>query len=837
MDIRTRRKVRIGEILVENGFITKELLHDALMRFDHKRKKLGKILIAEESRIISQIIEKVLKKHGYEVFKANSGEKAFSIAKEVNPDILIAGGLMADMKGHDLCNKFIHSTGYNDLHMVIISSDDSQQHVEKAFEAGVNHFLKKPVKETELINLIYQIEREAFDKRLEKILVVDDSRGARTIIRNELRSAGYTVYMAENGKQAIQKARRVMPDIITMDIEMPGMDGFEACRHLKENDDTRDIPVIIVSSLTSASLVEKGFAAGAVEYFTKPFKQGRLVAYINMLLESKKINKGHNILVAEDSKTTRHIIEYLLTKNGYNVFCANNGDEALSLLPECSPDLILTDCYMPGKDGFAFTAEVKQLEPFKHVPIIMLTSAQKREDMLRGLACGAGDYIGKPFDEAELLARISSHILNKKLFDDVEEERNKLRKAEHRVQLLLDDLQERELRYRTLFENSTDAIFVLNTSGTFESANSATLDMFGFQNEEDIIKQRVDRLSAEFQPDGAPSSEKARGMIEKALSEGINDFEWIHKRLNGEEFYAHVRLTPLEIHERPMVQAAVRDITDRKRAEEIIQRQTNDLTERVKELNCLYGISKILEIDHISLEEILQGIVNLLPSSWQYPESACSRLTLRGKEYRTANFSESPWKQTAPVSVYRKAEGVLEVYYLEEKPERDEGPFCKEEQNLLKAVAERMGRIIERIEAEQQLQTREEQFRNLIEASPNPISIIREERYLYVNAAWENITGHNRKEAQVLNPLELVHADMRDKVKDFISDRLEGKPVPERYELKVLNKKGDVIWLEMAATVIDYDDGPATLCIGADLTARKKMEEELERLSTIDGLT
>jgi CheY-like chemotaxis protein len=300
LDVRTKRKARIGKILVEQGFINQETLNEALMSFDLKRKKLEKILVAEQSRTVARIIETLLEKHGYEVFKTNGGEKACSLAKEIKPDIILASGVLPDMDGAELCKRLLTNPDLDNTHMVIISSDDSQKHVEKCFDSGVTHFLKKPVSKDELINMIYQVERESLEKRSEKVLVVDDSRGARSIIRNELLSAGFTVHTAENGKQAIKAAKKIKPDIITMDLEMPEMGGFEACKALKENEATRNIPVIIVSSQVSLSLFEKGFEAGAVEYFSKPFKQGRLVSYVNMLLESKKIEKNKSILVAED---------------------------------------------------------------------------------------------------------------------------------------------------------------------------------------------------------------------------------------------------------------------------------------------------------------------------------------------------------------------------------------------------------------------------------------------------------------------------------------------------------------------------------------------------------
>ena len=135
------------------------------------------------------------------------------------------------------------------------------------------------------------------------------------------------------------------------------------------------------------------------------------------------------------------------------------------------------------------------------------------------------------------------------------------------------------------------------------------------------------------------------------------------------------------------------------------------LEERVKELDCLYGVSRIVERSGGRLETILQGIVNLLPSSWEYPEIACARIVLDGTEFRTDNYSKPRWTQLVELKVHDEPAGVVEVGYLEEKPMRVEGPFIAEERLLLNAVAERTGHIVERLRADQLLREREEELR------------------------------------------------------------------------------------------------------------------------------
>lgn len=138
----------------------------------------------------------------------------------------------------------------------------------------------------------------------------------------------------------------------------------------------------------------------------------------------------------------------------------------------------------------------------------------------------------------------------------------------------------------------------------------------------------------------------------------------------------------------------------------------SELQRRLKELNCLYGISRIVERGGGVLDTILQQIAELLPSTWEYPEISCARIVLEGTEYKTANFSDTCWRQVAELRLQGKPAGAVEVGYLEERPPRAEGPFSAEERMLLDAVAERIGRIVERLRAWELLRAQEAELRS-----------------------------------------------------------------------------------------------------------------------------
>ena len=262
-------------------------------------------------------------------------------------------------------------------------------------------------------------------------------------------------------------------------------------------------------------------------------------------------------------------------------------------------------------------------------------------------------------------------------------------------------LRESEEKYRSLVEATSDWIWEVDNDGVYTYTNSKVKEILGYEPEEIIGKTPFDFMLPDEQ---------------ERLSEWFGNILESHKPFEGLEntnIHKDGRHVLLETSGVPFFdtdgnllgyRGIDRNITRRKLAEKALQKRTDALTERVKELNCLYGISDLVEKPGISLNEILQGVVDLIPPSWRYPEIACSRIILQDKEVKSRNFQESVWKQAQNIVVYGKSIGTLEVCYFEEKQEQDEGPFLTEERLLINAVAERLGKNIERRQAEEALQ-------------------------------------------------------------------------------------------------------------------------------------
>lgn len=252
-----------------------------------------------------------------------------------------------------------------------------------------------------------------------------------------------------------------------------------------------------------------------------------------------------------------------------------------------------------------------------------------------------------------------------------------------------------------IIESSALSMWISDENGTAIRANAACLEFFGAKDNEVIGKYNLFKDSVIEKKGFMPV---IREVFEKGKVAEIEidyDFKAVNHVHVSKATHKIVRsiFTPVVNRSGKVTNVIVQavDLTDITKTKDALKKTAHDLDERVKELNCLYGISKIVEKEDITLDKILQGTVELVPITWQYPEITCARIIFEQQEYRTANFSESKWLLTQEIIVSGEKAGIIEVYYTEKKPDIDEGPFLKHERILINAIAERLGRIIERI--------------------------------------------------------------------------------------------------------------------------------------------
>ena len=200
------------------------------------------------------------------------------------------------------------------------------------------------------------------------VLVADDDKATRELISRGLLKEGFRVLAASSGEEAIRLARDKRPDAISLDVLMPGMDGWTVLRALKGDPLTSSIPVVMVSMLDDQDI---GYALGAADYLTKPFDREKLV------LALRRFRQGSSprpVLVVEDDPATRAVVRRVLERDGWIVSEADNGRRALESLRRSVPDLIVLDLMMPEMDGFEFVAELRRSEAGRRIPVVVVTA-------------------------------------------------------------------------------------------------------------------------------------------------------------------------------------------------------------------------------------------------------------------------------------------------------------------------------------------------------------------------------------------------------------------------------------------------------------------------------
>jgi signal transduction histidine kinase/DNA-binding response OmpR family regulator len=200
------------------------------------------------------------------------------------------------------------------------------------------------------------------------VLVIDDDAAARDLLERHLTKDGYRVRLAADGQSGLALARELKPDVIALDVMMPGMDGWAVLAELRKDPELHAMPVIMASMLDNR---EMGLALSADEYLTKPLDRARLQAALRRLVHSRQ---SRTVLVVDDDPSAREVAQRALQQEGWQVATAENGRVALERIAESRPALVLLDLLMPEMDGFEFLHELRRHSDCRDLPVIVQTA-------------------------------------------------------------------------------------------------------------------------------------------------------------------------------------------------------------------------------------------------------------------------------------------------------------------------------------------------------------------------------------------------------------------------------------------------------------------------------
>lgn len=220
---------------------------------------------------------------------------------------------------------------------------------------------------------------ESIKSRAKTVLIVDDDPKIHAIMQQSLEQAGIQVLHAFHGEECLDLAKKYQPDLITLDVIMPMMDGWSTLSALKSDAKLLNIPVILVSMLLEKDL---GFALGAVDYVNKPIEPKLLMEKIEHILPHNEIS---TVLIVDDETNSRNILKRAVKKTGWHVLEAKNGKEALEVISSNAPSVILLDLMMPEMDGFEVIQELQKNEQWAQIPVLIITAkdlTQEERDFL-----------------------------------------------------------------------------------------------------------------------------------------------------------------------------------------------------------------------------------------------------------------------------------------------------------------------------------------------------------------------------------------------------------------------------------------------------------------------
>ncbi|MCB1556206.1 MAG: PleD family two-component system response regulator [Alphaproteobacteria bacterium] len=277
-----------------------------------------------------------------------------------------------------------------------------------------------------------------------RVLVVDDIFPNVKLLEAKLSGEYYDVLVATDGEDALRKVAEESPDIVLLDVMMPGMDGFEVCRRIKQNPDTGHIPVVMVTALTDNVDRVRGLEAGADDFLSKPVNDTALMARVRSLVRLKMTVdewrtrettasqlgvvdqsatamdepvEHARILVVEDQDFETDKIVETMQRDDDAIICVDNGFEAMKAVGAEDFDLLIVSLNLRQEDGLRLCSQLRSNERTRSVPILMIGTEEDTDRIAHGLEIGVHDYIVRPVDRNELLARARTQIRRKRFQD------------------------------------------------------------------------------------------------------------------------------------------------------------------------------------------------------------------------------------------------------------------------------------------------------------------------------------------------------------------------------------------------------------------------------------
>lgn len=412
------------------------------------------ILIIEDNEMNMKLLKSIINKAQCQVIEAVDAESGILLTKIHEPDLILMDIQLPDMDGLQATRVIKQDPDLNHIPIVALTSHAMIGDDNKAKAAGCDGYITKPINTRTFMNEIFCFIRSKDEQDIEpkkqeidykpRILLVDDEPNNVKLISAMLFKEHFDIITAYDGKAALDIVNSRKIDLILMDIMMPEIDGYQVTQLVKQNPQTKDIPIILVTALQSEHDKKLGFDAGADEFLTKPINKIEIIARIRSMLRLKQYREqmvvriqsegqknisslnersfrnknAQSVLLVEDNDKDSKLIQRLIINEPYRLMRVKSGEEAISLAMNEKIDLILLDIILPGLDGYQVCQYLKNNDRTRDIQIVMITGLSDLESRLKGVEEGVDDFLVKPIDNRELKSRINA-LLRKKAYHDL----------------------------------------------------------------------------------------------------------------------------------------------------------------------------------------------------------------------------------------------------------------------------------------------------------------------------------------------------------------------------------------------------------------------------------